>query len=128
MSISIAISPGELIDRCSILEIKLARIEDASKLRNVRHEHAITAQLVKQCVPPSDRILALAAALKAVNDELWQIEDKIREFERNGDFGPGFVAVARSVYRQNDKRAALKREINDLLGSAIVEEKSYSPY
>jgi len=75
--------------------------------------------------PALDR---LASDLKAVNGELWQIEDELRDCERRGDFGPSFLALARAVYRTNDRRAALKREINTLLGSALIEEKSYTRY
>lgn len=128
MGISIEISPGELLDRCTILEIKLERIKNDDKLRNVRHELDATLKLIALSLVPDDRTRSLSEALKAVNEELWVIEDDIRECERNGDFGPAFVALARSVYRQNDRRAALKREINEHLGSEIVEEKSYAAY
>jgi len=127
-SISIEVSPGELIDKITILEIKSAAIADAVKLRNVRTELAVLAAARDRAMAPSPALHRLSADLKAVNEVLWQVEDAIRACERSADFGPRFVDLARSVYRNNDRRAALKRQINELLGSELVEEKSYEAY
>ena len=123
-----AIAPGELIDKITILRIKSERIADEAKLKNVRAELAILNETLEKDVPASDELSRLDAALKAVNEELWVIEDDIRDCERGGDFGPEFIRLARAVYVTNDKRAALKKDINLLLGSNIVEEKSYAAY
>ena len=128
LSIQVEVSPGELIDKITILEIKCERIVDPDKLANLRKELAILAAARDRSIAPSDRSARLAADLKAVNEALWDIEDQIRDCERISDFGDAFIALARSVYRKNDKRAALKREINEFLGSAIIEEKSYATY
>jgi tetratricopeptide (TPR) repeat protein len=125
-AIAIPGAVGELIDKITILEIKSARMRDEAKLRNVRSElgllHALQAD--EGLTGPS--LDGLRTSLKRVNADLWEIEDNIRIREKNGDFGPEFIALARAVYRQNDIRAALKLEINRLFGSAIVEEKSYA--
>lgn len=127
-TVTVEISPGELIDKITILEIKSERIDDPAKLANVRVELETLAASRDAALPPSAQLTALTADLKAVNETLWQIEDDIRDCERASDFGAAFVALARSVYQTNDRRAALKRAINDLLGSRLVEEKSYQPY
>ncbi len=127
-TITVAIAPGELIDKIVILELKLAHIADPAKQANVRREWDILVTCRDDQVPASAALARLTAALKAVNAKLWAIEDDIRDCERQGDFGPAFVALARAVYINNDERARLKRAINDLLGSDIVEEKSYSAY
>src|SRR5207253_4082588 len=101
---------------------------DPAKLVNVRHEHAMIVQTFRENVADSPALAKLITELKATNSALWAIEDDIREHERKGDFGESFVKLARSIYRINDERAAIKRRINVLLGSAIVEEKSYSGY
>ncbi len=127
-SILVPISPGELIDKITILEIKSERIADAAKLQHVRTELAALRTVSDQALEPTERLLRLAAELRAINEALWEIEDAIRLCEREEDFGPGFIALARSVYHQNDKRAALKRQINELLGSELIEEKAYQDY
>ena len=127
-SIRVEIAPGELIDKITILEIKSERIADAEKLRNVRTELAILQVARSESVPPSTELTDLARRLKSVNESLWNIEDDIRACERAKDFGPRFVELARSVYHNNDERAAIKRRINELLGSTIVEEKAYAAY
>ena len=121
----IEVAPGELIDKLTILAIKLDRIDDPAKRANVRREHEMLARAHPGDVAPLD---ALTAELRAVNASLWEIEDRIRDCERLGDFGADFVALARAVYKTNDRRAALKRAINDTLGSRLVEEKSYRAY
>ena len=123
-----AIAPGELIDKITILRIKSERISDEAKLKNVRTELDILTATQKEHVPASDEMVRLEAALKTVNEALWEIEADIRDCERQGDFGEEFIRLARAVYVTNDKRAALKKEINLLLGSTIVEEKSYAEY
>lgn len=127
-TISVEVSPGELIDKIAILEIKAERMTDAAKVRNVRVELDTLATARDGAITPSSELVRLTAALKAVNEALWEIEDDIRDRERSGDFGPRFIELARAVYRTNDRRSALKRDINDLLGSRIVEEKSYAAY
>ena len=127
-TVTIEIAPGELIDKITILEIKSERIDDPAKLANVRLELGTLAASRDAALPASEDLAALTAELKTVNEALWDIEDDIRDFERRGDFGDGFIGLARSVYMTNDRRADLKRRINDLLGSHLVEEKSYNPY
>jgi hypothetical protein len=128
MGIRVEIAPGELIDKITILEIKLEKISDQGKLVNVRREHESLVDVLHKEVVETAELLRLTAALKDVNAELWQIEDDIRDQERAKTFGTQFVALARAVYHTNDRRAALKREINELLQSAIIEEKSYAAY
>ncbi len=127
-SILVPISPGELIDKITILEIKSERIVDAAKLQHVRTELAALRTAGQQTLEPTERLRGLTVELRAVNEALWEIEDAIRLCEREEDFGPRFIELARSVYHQNDKRAALKRQINELLGSELVEEKAYRVY
>ena len=126
--IRIDVGPGELVDKLTILEIKAARIADAGKRANVELELATLRRARDEAIVPSPALAALTAELKRINEALWDIEDDIRACERAQDFGPRFVALARSVYRHNDQRAAVKRRINELLSSTIVEEKSYAQY
>ncbi|OHC83263.1 MAG: hypothetical protein A3G73_08650 [Rhodospirillales bacterium RIFCSPLOWO2_12_FULL_67_15] len=127
-TITVEIAPGELIDKIAILEIKIARIADAAKLRNVRAEWETLTRARDAAIASSPEIEAETAALKRANETLWEVEDHIRECERNKDFGPRFVALARSVYVTNDARARIKRRLNELLGSRLIEEKSYASY
>ena len=127
-SITIPISPGEVVDRLTILEIKSQRIADKSKLANIQHELGELTQVAKKTIPESAEMQALHGELRAANEALWVIEDDIRECERKRDFGDNFIALARAVYKTNDRRADLKRRINEALGSDIMEEKSYAPY
>jgi hypothetical protein len=126
--ITVEIAPGELIDKITILEIKSERITDAAKRHHVGTELALLVAARDRAVPSSAELARLATELKALNEARWQVEDEIRLCERDEDFGPRFVALARSVYRTNDRRAALKRQINELLGSKLIEEKSYTSY
>ena len=128
MGIFVEIAAGELIDKITILEIKLDQINETAKRVNVRREYELLSAVLQEQITPGEQLAELTAALKAANEELWHIEDDIRERERAKDFGPEFIALARSVYQTNDRRAALKREINALLQSAIIEEKSYAAY
>jgi hypothetical protein len=126
--ITVEIAPGELIDKLTILEIKSERITDAAKRQHVGTELALLLEARDRAMPGPAELARLAAELKAVNEALWGIEDEIRLRERDEDFGPRFITLARSVYRTNDRRAALKRQINELLGSQLIEEKSYACY
>ena len=128
LSFFVEISAGELIDKITILEIKADRLADPAKLANVRSELEIMVAARDAALTPSFELGELTAGLKAVNERLWQIEDDIRDCERAKEFEVPFVELARAVYTNNDERAVLKRRINDLLGSRIVEEKSYAPY
>jgi hypothetical protein len=116
---------GELLDKVSILEIKALRLPTAEARTNAEKELAMLREIA---APVLAQIAPLAAQLKTLNEALWEIEDRIREHERAGDFGESFVTLARSVYKTNDERGAIKRQINLVLGSALVEEKSYKPY
>jgi len=128
VTVLVEISPGELIDKITILKIKRTKITDTDKRRNVEYEYQLLMDLQKSAIPFDDQINVLQADLQKVNEILWQIEDDIRDHEKRKDFGPSFIALARSVYHQNDRRAATKRQINDRLHSAIIEEKSYTDY
>lgn len=126
--ILIPVSFGELLDKIAILEIKSERMSDPAKLANVRRElDALSATWVLSPAAAVD-IAELRAALKAVNEKLWVIEDDIRLQEKAQAFEAEFVRLARAVYFENDDRARIKREINVALGSAYVEEKSYEDY
>lgn len=124
----VEVAPGELIDKITILEIKLKNIEDEAKLANVRREYEVLMETYRANIEETDALRALIDELRDANAKLWEIEDDIRDLERAKDFGDAFIALARSVYRSNDRRAAMKREINELLNSTILEEKSYAEY
>ncbi|MBW1783333.1 MAG: hypothetical protein JRL30_21650 [Deltaproteobacteria bacterium] len=128
MKIYAEISPGELFDKMSILEIKRARIRNEEKLRNIELELDLLKATYDETISTSPRLVALYNEIKTVNERLWEIEDDIRRCERHRDFGEAFIRLARSVYHTNDKRAAIKRGINELLGARIMEEKSYASY
>jgi hypothetical protein len=127
-AIAVPVSPGELLDKITILRIKSARIADAAKLGNVRRELTLLEQSWRASVPASAELAADEAALERVNAELWDIEDRIRSHEAQQRFDAGFIELARAVYLRNDERAAIKQRINLKLNSAIIEEKSYQPY
>jgi hypothetical protein len=122
------ISPGELIDKITILEIKVERITDAGKLANVRYALERLRATQRRELADKAELAELTRALKRANEALWEIEDHIRDCERVGDFGARFIELARSVYRTNDRRAATKKAIDQLYGSAMTEEKSYQAY
>ena len=124
MRIGIEISPGELLDKVSILEIKNERIQDEDKLGHVRREMETLNRSRSEFVSESDAIAALYAELKTINEQLWVIEDDIRLLEKASDFGEAFIALARSVYITNDRRAGVKRAIDELLNSAGGAGKS----
>lgn len=125
-NLAIPSSLGDVADRITILTIKSERMRDPLKLANVRKELAEISEAFFAAVARTPEFDSLVARLKTINEQLWEIEDAIRLCEAKGDFGPEFIRLARSVYQTNDLRAAIKREINTLLGSDLVEEKSYS--
>ena len=126
--ILVPISPGELLDKITILRIKSARMSDAAKLANVRLELSLLEKTWREAVGASVDVSEEERALQAVNERLWVIEDDIRDKERAQAFDARFIELARAVYIENDERAAIKKRINVKLGSRIVEEKSYSQY
>ena len=125
--ILVPISVGELIDKIVILEIKSERIRNTNQLANVANELG-ALRAVRLGDVDRARLDALSAELKRVNERLWDVEDAIRECDARGDFGTDFVELARAVYRLNDERARLKKAINVLSGSRLVEEKSYKSF
>lgn len=126
--ILVPVSPGELIDKLTILRIKSQRIRDAAKVANVRTELEALEKTWRASPLSRIDIAADESALQAVNERLWDIEDRIRDKERARTFDAGFIELARAVYVENDERAAIKKRINLALGSRIVEEKSYASY
>ena len=126
--INAEISPGELIDKITILEIKMDRITEDTKLKNIKTEWDTLNQSRANKILISAKLDELTAELKSINETLWVIEDDIRECEHRKEFGEAFITLARSVYLNNDHRARVKRKINELLGSRLIEEKSYSDY
>ena len=126
--ILIPISPGELLDKITILQIKSERISDATKVANVRTELGMLEQVWSDTVEDDEQIRALSSELKSINEALWEIEDDVRDEERNKRFGDRFIELARAVYVTNDERANAKKKVNLHLNSSIVEEKSYQDY
>ncbi|MBL3558333.1 MULTISPECIES: DUF6165 family protein [Marinobacter] len=126
--IKVPVSFGEVLDKITILEIKSERIADPEKVNNVRLELDELSATWNEAVQDQAAIADLRKQLKAVNEELWEIEDDIRDQEAAQDFGSRFIELARAVYVTNDKRAAIKKEVNLALGSRFVEEKSYQDY
>ena len=126
--IHIPMSPGELLDKITILEIKSERIEDPAKVANVRTELDLLNATWTKAVSIDETVQRLHRELKSINEELWVIEDDIRDKERAKEFDDRFIELARAVYVTNDKRANAKKELNVYLGSTIVEEKSYKDY
>ena len=124
--ILVEVGAGELIDKITILRIKAGRMTDAAKLANVRRELEVLDAARAASLPASTELSTLESDLEAINHALWRIEDDIRACEAAGDFGPGFIELARAVYTCNDRRAAIKKEINLLTGSSLIEEKSYA--
>ena len=126
--INIPVSPGELLDKITILEIKAERIQDEQKLKNVETELDLLQQAWTRNVFENDELQSLKRQLRDSNRRLWEIEDEIRIRESHKKFDARFIELARSVYIQNDKRATIKRKINEQLGAAIMEEKHYAEY
>jgi hypothetical protein len=124
----VEVSPGELLDKISILQIKAQRLTDPGKLANVGRELAALEAVRDRALAPSEELASLAAQLRSINEALWEVEEGLRRCEREGDFGPDFVELARWVYQHNDRRMALKRRLNELLASPLVEEKDYTAH
>lgn len=127
-TINTPVSPGEVLDKITILEIKAVNIKDIEKQNNVKHELNILLKTWDEHVEKSAELTDLKQQLKKVNQDLWNIEDDIRIKESKREFDDEFIQIARSVYVENDKRAAAKKAVNLLLGSELVEEKSYEDY
>jgi hypothetical protein len=126
--IHVPVSPGEVLDKITILEIKSERMSDEAKLANVRRELELLNDTWTQTVPGDAEVDRIHDQLKHINEALWEIEDDIRDKERLREFDQDFIDLARAVYVTNDKRAEAKKELNLHLGSEIVEEKSYQDY
>src|ERR1700756_4306579 len=124
----VPVSPGELLDKITILRIKVARIQEAGKLANVKLELSLLEQTWKDSGAAAHDLALEERALENVNEQLWDIEDRIRDKEARQTFDRDFIELARAVYVANDERAAIKKRINTQLGSRIVEEKSYRQY
>ena len=122
------ISPGELLDKISILEIKLEKVNDKNSQEKIKKEYKILKEIQNSSIELTDKIKNLFKSVKSINLTLWDIEDKLRIHEKNKDFGKNFVELARGVYFNNDKRAKIKSEINEILGSNIKEVKQYVDY
>lgn len=122
----IEVSNGEIIDKLTILSLKLMHIKDESKLENIKKEHDLLKDVASQIGIEEENPLYIK--LLEVNQKLWDIEDKIRDCERDKDFGEKFIELARRVYFTNDERSVIKREINEATGSELIEEKSYKEY
>ena len=127
-NILVPMSPGEVLDKITILEIKSERIQDEEKLVNVRRELAMLKETWAQSVNEDKTIRQLHVQLKEINEALWDIEDAIRDEERSKNFTERFIELARNVYFTNDRRSRVKKELNLHLGSEIIEEKSYQAY
>lgn len=127
-SMMVPVSFGEVLDKITILEIKSERIIDSEKLANVRLELEELKRVWKEALADPEKVEQQRQDLKGVNEELWKIEDDLREQEAAGHFGDRFIELARAVYFTNDRRAAIKKEVNEALGSRYVEEKSYRDY
>ena len=128
MQLQVPVSVGEVLDKITILQIKLAHISDAAKRANIQNELDALLPLVAGDAFITDQMQALMAELKSVNEVLWDIEDDIREKEAAKSFDAEFIRLARAVYITNDKRAEIKKQINLATGSVLVEEKSYESY
>ena len=129
MNIKINISPGELLDKISIIELKLLKIKDKAKLNNIMIEfEALNPQVVELLEKFKEPLKKKYLHLSEVNETLWDIEDAIRVKEKNKEFDSKFIELARSVYRQNDKRSIIKKFINQMTDSSLTEEKSYEEY
>ena len=122
------ISAGELLDKLSILEIKLNKIKNPALLQEIKKDYNIINEAKNKNINSSDEINVLYTDLKKINEQLWEIEDKIRLCEKNSDFKDKFIQLARDVYLKNDKRSKIKSEINKISGSNIREVKQYTQY
>ena len=122
------VSTGELLDKLSILEIKLNKIKNPALLQEIKKDYNIINEAKNKNINSSNEINVLYTDLKKINEQLWEIEDKIRLCEKNSDFKDKFIQLARDVYLKNDKRSKIKLEINKILGSNIQEVKQYTQY
>ena len=122
------ISAGELLDKISILEIKLEKIEDKNNREEIKKEYKILKEIQNSSIKFDDKIKELFNSIKVINIRLWNVEDELRVCEKNKDFGKNFIDLAREVYFNNDKRSKIKSEINKILGSSIREVKQYVNY
>jgi len=127
-NIQVPVSPGEVLDKITILEIKSERMSDPEKVANVRVELALLQETWNNFIKNDDKIQRLHEQLKEINEALWEIEDDIRDKERAKEFDERFIELARAVYVTNDRRSEVKKQLNLHLGSGIVEEKSYQDY
>jgi hypothetical protein len=127
-NIKVPVSPGEVLDKITILEIKSERMSDPEKVANVQVELALLQETWAETISDTDVIQSLHAKLKEINEALWEIEDDIRDKERAKEFDERFIKLARAVYVTNDRRSQVKKELNLHLGSEIIEEKSYQDY
>lgn len=127
-NIKVPVSPGEVLDKITILEIKSERMSDPDKVHNVKAELALLQETWNENIRDTREIQSLHAQLKEINETLWEIEDDIRDKERAKEFDDRFIELARAVYVTNDKRSRVKKELNLHLGSEIIEEKSYQDY
>jgi transcriptional regulator of nitric oxide reductase len=127
-NIQVPVSPGEVLDKITILEIKSERMTDPQKVANVRVELDLLQKTWAAAITEDDTIRDLHAQLKEINEALWEIEDDIRDKERAREFDDRFIELARSVYFTNDRRSEVKKKLNLHLGSQIIEEKSYQDY
>jgi transcriptional regulator of nitric oxide reductase len=127
-NIRVPVSPGEVLDKITILEIKSERMSDPEKVANVRVELVLLKETWSQAVAEDDVVRELHTQLKEINEALWEIEDDIRDKERAREFDQRFIELARSVYFTNDRRSEVKKKLNLHLGSQIIEEKSYQDY
>lgn len=127
-TITVPIAPAELLDKIAILEVKSQRIKDPEKLKNVLHELEVLRAIFDKAIQPTEELNRLYNKLRELSAKGWDIEDKKRLYERNGDFGPEFIEAARGAFKNNDERAVVWKEINLLLKSDIVQEKSYEKY
>ena len=128
MIILIPASVGELIDKITILQLKVERLSSREQLSNIQYELGLLTEVRAKHGIEGPEFEKKVAALKIINSALWEVEDLIRDCERRNDFRERFIELARSVYKLNDKRAAAKRDINSMFGSDITEEKSYTSY
>tara|TARA_B100000035_G_scaffold134945_1_gene114901 strand:+ start:1648 stop:2037 length:390 start_codon:yes stop_codon:yes gene_type:complete len=124
----VPISWGELFDKITILEIKLENLREVNALKNVKLEHDQLYMIYNRNFYENENAKSLITDLKIINQKLWDIEDKIRDKERNQTFDEGFIELARKVYFTNDERSRIKRNINEIFGSELIEEKSYAKY
>ena len=122
------ISAGELLDKISILEIKLEKIEDKNNREEIKKEYKILKEIQNSSIKLDNKIKKLFNSIKEINIKLWNVEDELRVCEKNKDFGKNFIELAREVYFNNDKRSKIKFEINKILGSNIIEIKQYVNY